>query len=220
MASLFNSLVVCGAGLGLVHCGGEASQNTSSSGGAAGASGGTTAAGGATAASGATASGGIAANGGSGLGGSGLGGATSTSDGGSIAGAPGWGGAMTLPVESWKSGFYPSAQWNCDGQYSICDSGVFQGTQVTGRSVAMPCVEEPMRPQSPDDCAPNEYISCTLAVETGSQLAVPINCACLPKAQGLCGCLPKGDTSCVERVPYLCSETTSLCSCAMTCILK
>ncbi|MGC4089276.1 MAG: hypothetical protein QM756_15595 [Polyangiaceae bacterium] len=203
MANLFHSLVVCGAGIGLMQCGGEANQNASATGGVA--------------AGGASTSGGTSAAGGA------LGGANGTVSGGSGAGgSTANGGSGVVPtgsVQPWGSTDYPSTQLNCDHELFRCSPGVFQDDAVGAWVIDGSCVLEPQRPRSADDCAANEYFSCSLAVfPDDPTLVLPVSCACLPKQAGACGC--SATAGCSEEFPSLCTETISICGCAVGCILR
>jgi hypothetical protein len=218
---LFHTLVVCGAGLTVVHCGGQSSSDDGNdddgSGGTSGttSTGASTGVGGASPASGATGPvAGTTSVGGKGgaAGSSGAGGLSSGGVGGK-GGFGGFGTAGTNVAGSTSMGGAPSntGQFFCE-VYDQCGStGVKQET----------CVPEPDRPSSISDCDDGELFTCINVWISGTEARV--NCECAPEpAEGEpCPC-PAADAGC-ELVPYqfeTCEEGAYTCQCALTCILK
>ncbi len=203
MSSLFHSLVVCGAGLTLVSCGGRSEWDQKES---------------------EPAQGGGSNQGGSGSVGSGLvgsGGALmlTPSGGTNSAGSSALGGTtgVTMPGP-----LLPGAegQWVCDTELSACAGGFLEDMQVVGFNIGSACAADPTRPKSSDDCAGQGKFSCSIGF-FGEQ-AVLFNCECTPPEldnQG-CPCPETGGGCYSSRGPEYCNELQAYCGCAMTCIAK
>jgi hypothetical protein len=199
MSRLFHSLVVCGAGLTLLDCGGRSVERdprdepSTSGKPAAGGSGGTT-----------------------------TGGTSSASSGGSIggitgiplAGAPSTGGATTITVSAGAEG-----RWTCTTELKGCMSGTHEGYPVQGFEISQPCQADMARPASLADCGANSSLDCVVGF-FGNQ-TVLFNCECTSAAQGeKCHC-PQAHSSCYgAREVHYCDGLQTVCGCAMTCIAK
>ncbi len=211
MARLFHSLVVCGAGLTLLQCGGRYAGSGGGSepdeGEGASSQGGATSHGGASHSG--TGSGGKLTLGGSSTAGTNAFGGSATGGGGPI---PTAGTTSTDPGFAKPPG--PTAQWVCDATGFYCSSGVVDLTDLA-------CKADPSRPQVASDCAGNLVFACALGLYEGR--GVPFNCECVPPAADGASCVcPELDGGCQARLqpPGMCSPFASECGCTITCILK
>jgi hypothetical protein len=194
MARLFHSLVVCGAGLTLVHCGGRSAGH-----------------GDADEASG-TSQGSAAGNGDGGRAG------TTTAQGGASAGALSLGGALSVPSggsagapTDARRPSGPTEQWGCDASGISCSGERFN---VDYRD----CARDQTRPRRVEDCPAGTMLTCLKGYLDDE--AVLFNCACSPPEADGCAC-PEVLDSCSARVepPQTCGQTSE-CGCAITCILR
>jgi hypothetical protein len=223
MSKLFHSLVVCGAGLTALQCGGKALQsgedpNSGESGGAPSSAGSSSTQlggrGGSFSVGGSMSIGGALSTGGT------LGFAGAVSAGGTLA----FGGAVSVGgnVGVGASGgvgaaLSPWQQWDCTAFDTNGCVGVGT-TVVSGFGLIQACRVEPTRPRSQADCQPGQIFSCLIGV-LGNQYG-PINCECLPPSSGVpCFCSPS-IVSCASAQPVACGTDQSYCGCAYTCILK
>jgi hypothetical protein len=201
MHRLFHSLVVCGAGLTLAHCGGKSTDDegdTERGGSGSGAS-----------ASGGSQPGGSGASAGSpsrgGSGGydpGGVAGSLSATGGtGNIAGI---GGSPPQPDG-------PTEQWACVFSEQWC--GSYDPTIVP----LLDCKRDTARPVSQDDCPPDTRFSCMNGYVNAE--VVPFQCDCVAITPGTCGC-PELDADCFRGSPPNECPDTSFCGCVYTCILK
>jgi hypothetical protein len=199
MSSLFHSLVVCGAGITLLQCGGRAqvSGDEPTSGGAGGSTGGR----------GSSAQGGRASVGGM----FSLGGALSTGGTFGVAGSPGAGGASGAfgGTSAWQ-------QWDCStDNIHGCATGPDSGLAF---ELGQSCGVNPARPRSANDCGAGQVFSC-LTGELNGETGL-FNCACLPRTADVpCPC-PSSGLGCNASYSSKCSDVQVHCSCAYTCILK
>jgi hypothetical protein len=196
MARLFHSLVVCGAGLTLLNCGGR-SAGQQGDGGADETSG-----------SGGSSTAGKAGDGGRGGSGPVQGGASS--GGLSLGGtqnAPMGGGAPSEP----RRPEGPTEQWGCDASGVFCRGGRFDLDYAD-------CVRDVTRPTSQAECGDGQVFTCLQGYL--GQETVLFNCACSPTPSAGCAC-PEVLDNCGARLesPTSCGAT-SVCGCAITCILK
>jgi len=195
MSTLFHSLVVCGAGITLLQCGGRAqvSGDEPTNGGAAGSTGGgaSSAQGGVVAGGGTLSMGGPVSTGGT----FSVGGSMPTGTGGSFGGTSAW------------------QQWDCtpDNVHG-CASAEREDTSF---ALGQSCGVNPSRPRSAKDCAAGQVFSCFVGELNGE--SGPFNCACLPRTDDVpCPC-PSSDLGCSSS--YKCSDVQVQCGCAHTCIL-
>lgn len=191
-------MVVCGAGLTLVHCGGRSTgdRGDRDDGNADDTSG--------------TSQGSAAGNGGAG---------TSTAQGGASAGALSLAGAMNVPAGGSSAGAPsdpkrpagPTEQWGCDGSAIRCTGERFD---IDYRD----CARDETRPTLPEDCPAGTSLACLRGYLDDEP--VLFNCACRSPLAGSCAC-PEVLDNCSARVraPERC-EMTSECGCAITCILR
>lgn len=219
MARLFQSLVVCGAGLTLLDCGGRLASHgaeddsTNGAGGSSATSGGT-----ASSTSGSPTSsttGGASAQAGtsSSSGGLNLAGIDTGGSGGfAAAGAPSGGATVDIPPGA-------ESQWVCDPTNLQGCIDVPVGQPMLGFSITTPCHTETNRPKSPADCGPGTLFTCV----TGNyaEKLVLFNCECRSKLPDECTCpfLRVGCAGADVRAPQ-CDAEQALCGCAYTCILK
>lgn len=221
MHRLFHTLVVCGAGLTLAHCGGKSSTDADDdgaddSGGSAGSgsssggvkpgsgTGGSSTADGGKAAGGSTSPGGRGGAGGSvGAGGVSTGGVST----GGVGGTNAMGGMGGLAPTG------PTERWTCTIE------GCFGA--LTGPAG---CTVDPDRPEGPSDCEDGELFACVAAwLSDGSEVRVNCECVPLPPDDEPCPCPSTTGTSCAAEPPFereACAAGESVCSCALTCILK
>jgi hypothetical protein len=194
MSRLFHSLVVCGAGLTLLDCGGRSIErdpadepSTSGNAAVAGGSGGAT--------TGGTSS---------------IGGITGIP----LAGAPPTGGAPPVRVSVGAEG-----RWSCTTELTGCTSGTHEGYPIQGFEISTACPSDLTRPASTGDCPPNSSFDCVVGF-FGNQ-TVLFNCECTSPAQGeKCHC-PEAHSSCYgARDVHYCDGLQTVCGCAMTCIAK
>lgn len=221
MSSLFHSLVVCGAGITLLQCGGRAQVSGDepvANGGASGSTGGR----------GAGAQGGVVAGGGT----LSVGGALSTGGsfavGGSmsVGGTFGVGGSMAVGGsfgDGGSGGTFGSfggtsawQQWDCSPD-TVRGCSFGQGMQEAF-ALAQSCPINPSRPRSAKDCAAGQVFSCVLGELNGE--TGPFNCACLTRTADVpCPC-PASNHNCDETYAAACTDFQVQCGCAYTCILK
>lgn len=201
LSSLFHSLVVCGAGLTLVSCGGRSESGQQES---------------------EPAQGGSSNQGGSGPVATGLvsngGGLMLTPSGGTnTAGSSSLGGtATTMPGP-----LLPGAegQWVCDSELTGCATSSFEGMQTYGFRIGSACAADPTRPKSSEDCTGQAKLSC--AIGFFDDQAVLFNCECkTPALSDGCPCPEAGGGCYGARGPDYCDELQAYCGCAMTCIAK
>lgn len=209
MSGLFHCLVVCGAGIMLLQCGGRAQvpgdEPTNS--GAGGSTGGrsSSAQGGVAAVGGTLSLGGAVSTGGTlDLGGSfDLGGSTSTAGSFAVGGTFGAGGSFGSfgGTSAWP-------QWDCSvDNLHGCISG--QNSELVF-ALGSQCTVNPSRPTSAKDCAAGQVFSCLLGELNGETGAV--NCACLPLTPGMsCPCPPGKDY--YTTVPRACTNFQVQCGC-------
>ena len=211
MSSLFHSLVVCGAGITLLQCGGRAqvSGDEPTNGGAGGSTGGR----------GSSAQGGFVAGGGT----FSLGGSVSVGGSFAVGGSMSVGGSFAVGGSFGAGGTSASfggtsawQQWDCapdnvHGCVSGQDSGLVFGL---GQS----CGSNPSRPRSAKDCPAGQVFSCLIGELNGA--TGPFNCACLTRTADVpCPC-PSAGVGCSSSYSDKCSDFQVQCSCAYTCILK
>ncbi|HVY25499.1 MAG TPA: hypothetical protein VHB79_03070 [Polyangiaceae bacterium] len=222
MARLFHSLVVCGAGLTLLECGGRvAGHEGGDDQGATSAAGQTSSAGQNNDGHGASSSlGGASAQAGSApsigglhLGGFGTGGLDT---GGSPAAGTASGGATVIVPPG------AQAQWDCDGaNISSCEfNGGSAGPAHPAFNIDVPCRTNPDRPKESDDCPANTLLTCFDGTYAGQ--SVLFNCECVsPQGADACTC-PAFHAGCAYSTyqPVDCTTERALCGCAQTCILK
>ncbi len=207
MSRLFHSLVVCGAGLTLLDCGGRSVERDPSD--EPSTSGEPTATGG----SGGATSVGSSATGGNSIGGIRglpLGGTTSTDS----AGSTSTGGASTVVVPAGAQG-----RWTCTTELTGCTSGTHEGYPVQGFMISKPCQPDMTRPASGADCETNQSFDCVVGF-FGDE-TVLFNCECTSPTQGeKCHC-PTAHAGCsAARNVHYCDGQQTVCGCAMTCIAK
>jgi hypothetical protein len=215
MSRLFHSLVVCGAGLTLLDCGGrfaerEKDDDVKASGRAGAASGrGSTGAASGTGGS-ASVGGGVGASGSEAVGGLSLGGfAGGNAPGGTT--SAGGSGVIVLPGAQ--------AQWVCNDELFACEDGLHEGHPVTGFQIATPCQVDPKRPTSAADCAMGESFGCLVGFIEGQ--TVLFNCECAdPNLVGQCHCPATANGCWRPGAPHYCDLQQTVCGCAYTCILK
>lgn len=198
MARLFHSLVVCGAGLTLVHCGGR-STGDRDEGNADDTSG--------------TSQGSAAGSG------DGARGGTSSAQGGTSGGTLSLAGAPSVPIGGGSAGAPsdpkrpagPTEQWGCDGSGISCSRERFD---IDYRA----CARDETRPRFPEDCPAGTSLTCLKGYVDDEP--VLFNCACRSPMAGSCAC-PEVLDSCSARVepPRTCGQTSE-CGCAITCILR
>jgi hypothetical protein len=195
VARLFHTLVVCGAGLTLTHCGGGRADTDDG-----------------------TSPGGQTGTGGTGVGGTSTGGAsTGGATTGGSAGTPGTGGAPTGGSGGFGGFGGATGEWTnqsyCEALY--CDSVQFEGRQVGAIPLIEPCPIERGRPETPDDCPAGRRFTCALGVADG--VARLVNCECLP-ATDACAC--PDVAGCIGFNSEACTDEVNICGCAQTCILR
>jgi len=209
MSSLFHSLVVCGAGITLLQCGGRAqvSGDEPMNGGTGGSMGGrgSSAQGGVVSVGGTLSLGGALSTGGT----IDVGGSTWTAGSSSVGGSLGAAGSFGSfgGASAWQ-------QWDCSADnLNGCAYG-----QDMAFSLAHSCAVNSSRPRSAKDCAAGQVFSCLLAQVKGE--TGPVNCACLPRTPDVpCPC-PGPSTGCETSYASACSDFQVQCGCAYTCILK
>lgn len=199
-------MVVCGAGLTLLQCGGryadrqggtdtgDGDESGSSQGGAAGkpskppsGMAGTLAMAGSPSSSGGA---GVSQGGG-------------VASGGSSPSKP--------PVPTKPPG--PTEQWVCDLYGSFCNNELFSLDESI-------CFADPSRPVAPEDCKGSSVFTCVRGLLGDTE--VNVACACTaPPPDGSCPC-PDIPSDCDARLVSepMCNPFISMCGCAITCILK
>jgi hypothetical protein len=187
--NLFHSLVVCGAGLSALRCGGR-SQLEQGLDEAGGGTGGTPDAAGS-------------------AGRMALGGASSVAGAPSVAGAGG--AAGTMHSTEWQ-------QWDCTSDDAVgCVPASLSSAQANAIELRHRCRSDRTRPKSSADCAPHLVFSCMLGV-LANELG-PINCSCLaPTPDEPCPCPERIETYWSAQ-SVICDGTQSYCGCAFTSIL-
>jgi len=220
MARLFHSLVVCGAGLTLLECGGRVATHVAADDSTSGAGGSSAAPGGAanstSGSSTSSATGGVSAQAGtpSAIGGLNLGGIEMGGVGGTFASAGTAFGGATVDI-------LPGAesQWVCDSTNVQGCIDVPVGRPMLGFSITTPCRAETTRPKGSADCDPGTLFTCV----TGNyaEKLVLFNCVCMPQEPDSCAC-PSLRSGCsgVDYRASLCDVDQAFCGCAYTCILK
>lgn len=194
MSSLFHTLVVCGAGLTLLDCGGKYSylveEGDEPSAGRS--------------------------PGGSGASVGGHGGASS--DGSAVGGLLFGGG----PPDGPQPGYPPLAgAGNADEQLECervrtCGGPSGEGESESIFTLTGACVSAPARPKSVADCGANESLAC-LVGRLGNR-RVLFNCECTP-GNDSCAC-PDLTLGCTSPQLDGCSDRQVRCGCAWTCIVK
>lgn len=194
MSSLFHTLVVCGAGLTLLECGGKYSylveqEDEPSAGRSPGGSGAA-----------------VAGNGGATSAGSGVGGLL-------LGGGP--------PDGPPPSAGYPSVAGAGNADEQLECSNLACGGPGTGESestfkITGACARAPARPQSVADCGANESLACLVGMLANRR--VLFNCECTA-ANDSCAC-PNLMLGCASPQLDVCSDRQVRCGCAWTCILK
>lgn len=204
LSHLFHTLVVCGAGLTVVGCGGHSESDPQEHKPARGGSSSEGGSGSAGNGSGAVSQGGIMLT---------PAGAPSTNTAGSSALG---GTAATMPGPPLPGA---EGQWVCKAELRGCAGGAFESMHVVGFEISSACAADPARPKSSDDCTGQGKFSCSLGFFDGQ--AVLFNCEC--KTPGLnqgCPC-PETASGCYSsQGAEYCDELQAYCGCAMTCIAK
>jgi hypothetical protein len=219
MARLFQSLVVCGAGLTLLDCGGRRASHGADDGSVSGGGGSSATPGGtASSTSGSPTSsttGGVNAQAGtpSSSGGLNVGGIDIGGGGGLATAGTGFGGATVDILPGAES------QWVCDEANLEGCSDVPVGRPMLGFSITSPCRAETTRPKSPADCQPGTLFTCVAG--NYAENLVLFNCVCMKNEPDSCAC-PSLRVGCTgaDYQASKCGSDQALCGCAYTCILK
>jgi hypothetical protein len=219
---LFHTLVVCGAGLTVVHCGGQSSSDDGNDDDGSGGSSGTTSTGASTGIGGASPASGATGP---------VAGTTSVGGKGGAAGSSGAGGLSSGGVGG-KGGFggFGTAGTNVAGSISM--GGALSNTEQWFCEVRAQCgltlvkletcVVESDRPLDPSDCGDGELFTCFNASLASGDILVNCECVPAPPDDAPCPC-PVTTGSCEPEPSYQqqpCENDTSICQCAVTCILK
>lgn len=113
----------------------------------------------------------------------------------------------------------PSAQWNCEGMGTTCQTGTSGPYAGLGTALLLTkdCPVEADRPRQVSDCSEGEEMLCHLAVDTEGKQKL-VNCECEPVDDAGC-------TQCVsitgQTVGALgCRDGIKICPCAFTGILR
>ena len=198
MARLFHSLVVCGAGLTLLQCGGRSVGSSEGEPGEGSESGASNAGSGGKG----TAGSGVA------TGGISLGGSVQIPTLGGM--SAGGSGPIIDPGMPVPDG--PSPQWSCQSTGAYCSQGL---VEITG----LDCQRDASRPASPAECKGDAVFTCMKGYYGDAQ--VLFNCECHePALDGSCVC-PEFSSGCARAMPpAMCNPFGVECGCALTCILK